>query len=198
MQKILLRNCYVSKFKYLEDPYKSMSDHVKELIKIANTKAHLNEAYDDDEWDTIFNLSEEMAEGYYSKLSGAAQWRFVIEAQKRSYKDLGKAYQEENMDFKVLENKLNELLRLFDGFTEINNPKTKKELHYGYSWSFLSVCNKGLGISLRKLERETGISKDVIHKYISNYEQAQVIQWKELKVRRELKELELKKEKIKL
>lgn len=149
-----------------------MSDRLKELIDLANRKALLDEWYEDDEWYAFGALDEKAQEQYCSKLSLEAQARFFRDLFERFIKGLGKSYKEKKIDFKTLESEVNQFIETWSDFIDLSETKTKKEIQYGYSWSFLLMCNRKLGISLRELERETGIGKDTINRYIKSLEHA--------------------------
>jgi len=146
-----------------------MSSEVEELCKIIENKAKLNKAVDRDYLERVDNLSFEEREIYFQKLSNVSNICLIYSTQSIQVNIIKKEYFENEIDFKTLKTKLDNLFKEDPDQKPFSEPITEKERKYGYSWTFLSFCNKKIGISLRKLEEETGISRDTLARYIKNY-----------------------------
>ena len=79
-----------------------------------------------------------------------------------------------------------------------SSPETEKEKKYGYSWCFLYIYNRYIGISLRKLEMETGIKKDVLFEYLNKLEESWKLEFEIEELTQALEERENRLNKIKL
>lgn len=173
-------------------------EKVQELINIAEQKTDLDERYSDDEWGEIRKLSDETFKEYQLKLSGGAYVRFEIEIEKRCYENVKVLYESGKIDFNAVKQRIDNYHKEIIHIDDFCSLRFEKEKKYGYSWSFLYVCNRHLGISLRKLETETGIKKDVLSEYLNKLERGWKLETEVLELRNALEEKENALKKIKL
>ena len=175
-----------------------MSNKVNELLKIIENNAKLNIAVDKDYFERVDKLSFEEREIYFQKLGNVSYICLIYSIQSIQLSIIKKEYFENEIDFKTLKARLDNLFKEDPDQKPFSEPITERERKHGYSWAFLSFCNQNIGISLRKLEEEIGIARDTLARGIRNYLNNQKLNLEIYKLKNQISEKEKQLEKLKI